>query len=401
MSSMLSKTWSYLHQVTLDPAPGWSVPTKEQRHHLPSGLSSWLHQVTSCLDKEEEKALVTRQLDLIVSKLSQKSISPGVSSDCLVRLVYIHLLGYDTSASFIHCVKMAGAGSLLSRKMGYLACGVIIPASHDLLVLVTNTIIRDISSTNLVDIQLGLTAAANLVTKHLIQLVPVLVDKIVPLVRHSCHLVRKKSVILLDYLCDLDTCQWPRVVSGTIITCLTDSNPGVVISAVQTLSKHMTISDDVTNIKMVVTAALELHNSMTDDNMLPADYRYRDHLVPHLQVYCTRLYRHVSDVIIQDTCLSDGVVSVLQSSLNIYTGCKDLIIQALVYETIITVATISTASCLIPASLRAVGIFLNSKHHSTVYSGLCALDTIFKHHTISLTSDQQSAVLKCLGRGQL
>ena len=116
MSGMLTRTWNYLHQVTLDPGPGWSVPTKEQRHHLPPGLASWLHQVTSCLDRDQEQAMVFRQLEVIVSKLSSKSVSSGVSGDCLVRLVHIHLLGYDTSRAFIHCVKLAGAGSILSRN---------------------------------------------------------------------------------------------------------------------------------------------------------------------------------------------------------------------------------------------------------------------------------------------
>ena len=133
---------------------------------------------------------MSRQLELIIRKLSSKNVSPGVSSDCLVRLVYIHLLGYDCSSSFIHCVKLAGGGTVLARKMGYLACHVMIPPTHDLMLLLTNTILIDISSSNMIDIQLGLVAAANLVTKHLIQLVPVLVERVTPLLRHSCHLIR-------------------------------------------------------------------------------------------------------------------------------------------------------------------------------------------------------------------
>ena len=80
--------------------------------------------------------------------------------------------------------------SSLSRKMGYLACSVMIPSTHELLLMLTNTILRDIASNNLVDIQLGLVAAGNLVTQKLVQLVPVLVDRVIPLLKHSSHLVR-------------------------------------------------------------------------------------------------------------------------------------------------------------------------------------------------------------------
>jgi len=397
MSGMLAKTWNYLHQVTLDPSPGWSVPSKDQRHHLPSGLATWLHQVTSCLDKTEEQALVQRQLEIINSKLNQKNVSQGVASDCLVRLVYIYLLGYDCSSSYVHCVKLAGAGSILSRKMGYLACSVMIPSTHELLLMLTNTILRDISSNNLVDIQLGLVAAGNLVTQKLVQLVPVLVDRVIPLLKHSSHLVRKKSVTLLDYLCKLEAGQWERSVSSHMVNMLCDTNPGVVTFAVQTLSNHMSPADGQDNVKIALLAIIQLHNSLAVDNMLPSDYQYRGYQAPHLQIYCIRLYRKTASIIIGDNALSDNIVSLLQSCLNVYTGCKDLIIQALLYETVLTISSIPSAQCLIPLAVRGVSNFLGSKHHSTVYTGLCALDTLLRHHQcVSLSNDQESAVLSCL-----
>ena len=397
MSGMLTRTWNYLHQVTLDPGPGWSVPTKDQRHHLPPGLASWLHQVTSCLDTDEEREMVSRQMEVIISKLSSKSCSPGVSGDCLVRLVHIHLLGYDTSPAFIHCVKLAGTGSILSRKLGYLAVSVMIPPGHDLMVLVTNTILRDLASSNLVDIQLGLVAAANLITRSLISLVPVLVEKVVALLRQSCHLVRKKSVTVLDHLCDLEPSCWTDV-CPSVIGCLADSNPGVAVASVQVLSRHLTSRDGESAVKLAVMVSLELHQMMTSEDCdLPSDYQYRGHTAPHLQIYCTRVYRRAPEVVIGDPDLSDRVISQLQSSLNVFTGCKDLIIQALIYETVLTISSLSTASCLLPLALRSVGGFLTSRHHSTVYTGLCALDAIFRQRPPRLTEDQEAAVLTCLG----
>ena len=127
---MLARTWNYLHSVATDPAPGWSVPTVEQSHSLPAGLAAWLQQVTGCLDREEEREMCRRQLEVVMTKLGQKGVTPGVVSDCMVRVVYMHLLGYDCSSVFIHCVKLAGSGSVLSRKMGYLACSVMIPPTH-------------------------------------------------------------------------------------------------------------------------------------------------------------------------------------------------------------------------------------------------------------------------------
>ena len=97
-----------------------------------------------------------KTMEVVMTKLGQKGVTPGVVSDCMVRVVYMHLLGYDCSPVFIHCVKMAGSGSVLSRKMGTLACSLMIPPTHQVALLVTNSILTDLASNNIVDIRLGL-----------------------------------------------------------------------------------------------------------------------------------------------------------------------------------------------------------------------------------------------------
>ena len=47
-------------------------------------------------------------------------LTVGTVTDCVVRLIFISLLGHDTSPALIHCVKLAGAGSQLGRRLGYL-----------------------------------------------------------------------------------------------------------------------------------------------------------------------------------------------------------------------------------------------------------------------------------------
>ena len=54
------------------------------------------------------------------------------------------------------------------------------------------------------------------------------------------HLVRRRAVTLLDYLCDLSPGEWADNVCDHMVSCLSDPNPGVVIAVVQTLSRHLT-----------------------------------------------------------------------------------------------------------------------------------------------------------------
>ena len=182
-----------------------------------------------------------------------------------------------------------------------------------------------------------------------------------------------------------------------VISSLGDSNPGVVIGAVQTLSRHMSDQDQEESVRIALRSALQLHQTLTSGvDVLGGEYQYRGHSVPHLQIYCVRLYRSAPALVTSDTDLADHVVSMLQSCLNTYTGSKDLIIQALLYETVVTISSLPCAHCLISLALKSVGSFLTSRHHSLVYTGLCALDTVFRVKPPTLTSDQETAVLSCL-----
>ena len=395
MSGILSRSLHYLQTVAGEGSgPGWTVPSAQQRHSLPGPLASWIHQVSVCLDKEEEKVLVSRQLELLTARLAQKTLSSGAASDSMVRLLYIYLLGYDVTAALDHCVKLAGSSNILARKMGYLASSLMIPHSDKLLLLLTNSIIRDLSSNNTLDVQLGLVAAANIVNSSMLDLLPLLVCRAAGLLSHRSHLVRSKSLVLLDWLCQLDPSQWPPVCTA-VIHCLEDTNPGVVIFAVQVLSRHLSDSDGHT--RLVIGAVMELQLSLTDGSKIPSDYHYKGHCVPHLHIYCVKIYRRVASTISSDRSICDGVISLLQSCLTSHLGCKDLIIQALLYEVVLTVSSIEGARCLLPLCLRSLSSFLSSRHSSVVYCGLCGLEEIFRLRSGGTTREQEGAVLACLG----
>ena len=80
MSGILNRSLQYLQSVAGEGAgPGWTVPSAQERHSLPAGLAGWMHQISACLDKEEERILVNRQLELLSVRLAQKSLSAGAA----------------------------------------------------------------------------------------------------------------------------------------------------------------------------------------------------------------------------------------------------------------------------------------------------------------------------------
>ncbi|CAJ0928510.1 unnamed protein product [Ranitomeya imitator] len=62
--------------------------------------------------------------------------------ECMVRLIYCEMLGYEASFGYIHAIKLAQQGNLLEKRVGYLAVSLFLHESHELLLLLVNTVLK-------------------------------------------------------------------------------------------------------------------------------------------------------------------------------------------------------------------------------------------------------------------
>ena len=261
----------------------------------------------------------------------------------------------------------------------------------------TNSILTDLASNSIVDIQLGLVAAANIVMPPMGQLVPILSERVISLTSHSSHLVRKKALILLNHLCGLDPGLWTATVSSVVIGCLSDSNPGVAATALQITACLISDADSPTNISSAVVVALQLH-SQAVQSKLPPDFVYKGHMAPFLRMDVTWTLRKLPFTISKSPHLCEQVASVLIAPLEESPSyCNELVIQSLIHETILTIANLPCCSSLVPLAIKHISSFLTSRHHSTVYTGLCGLEALFKQQPPVLTKEHEKSIMSCLG----
>jgi AP-4 complex subunit epsilon-1 len=81
----------------------------------------------------------------------------------LVRLIYCEMLGHSTPFGYIHAVKFAQQASLFEKRVGYLAVTLMLHENHELILLLINTIQKDLRSSNIVEICMALTAVMRLI----------------------------------------------------------------------------------------------------------------------------------------------------------------------------------------------------------------------------------------------
>ncbi len=104
--------------------------------------------VGECKAKVEEDAIVAREVDLLKRRLADPALDKSRMQEYLLRLIYVEMLGHSASFGYIHAVKMTHEQHISAKKVGYLAVSLFLDDSHDLLILIVNTLQQDLKSDN-------------------------------------------------------------------------------------------------------------------------------------------------------------------------------------------------------------------------------------------------------------
>ncbi|KAG5384957.1 hypothetical protein IGI04_036427 [Brassica rapa subsp. trilocularis] len=118
--------------------------------------------------KAEEDRIVLSEIDILKRKLLEPDIPKRKMKEYIIRLVYIEMLGHDASFGYIHAVKMTHDDNLLLKRTGYLAVTLFLNEDHDLIILIVNTIQKDLRSDNYLVVCAALNAICRLINEETI-----------------------------------------------------------------------------------------------------------------------------------------------------------------------------------------------------------------------------------------
>jgi hypothetical protein len=96
--------------------------------------------------KVEEDAIIAREVDTLKRRLADPDLDKSRMQEYLLRLVYVEMLGHSASFGYIHAVKLCCEHHLPTKRVGYLAVSLFLDDTHDLLILIINTLQQDLKS---------------------------------------------------------------------------------------------------------------------------------------------------------------------------------------------------------------------------------------------------------------
>ena len=227
--------------------------------------------------KAEEDRIVVREIETLKRRLLEPDIPKRKMKEYLMRLVYVEMLGHDASFAYIHAVKMTHDDALVLKRTGYLAVTLFLSDDHDLIILIVNTIQKDLRSDNYLVVCAALNAVCKLINDETI---PAVLPQVVDLLAHPKDAVRKKAVMALHRFHQKSPASVSHLVSN-FKKRLCDNDPGVMGAALCPLFDL--VAADPAAYKDSVVSLVNILKQVSE-RRLPKAYDYHSMPAPFIQV---------------------------------------------------------------------------------------------------------------------
>lgn len=352
--------------------------------HLSKDFFELIKNIGESRSKQEEDKIVLKELRNLKEKMKEKSVSSKKMKELCIRMIYVEMLGHDAQFGYINAVNLCCQKNLVEKRVGYLACCLCLHMDHQLMLLLINTIQKDLSSDVFLEVCMALTVVCKLISPETI---PVIMPLVVKLLDHPNANVRKKAIGAMNRFYEIS----PDMVESSLPRCkkmLYDKDPAVMgasliivenlVNAAPTAHKDLT--------KTIVSILKQV-----TEHCLSRDYDYHRMPAPWIQLKLLRILAVLGD---GDREASQAIYPVLRevmkrADIGINVG------YAIVYECVRTVIAIYPDKGLLEAAASSISNFLVSNNHNLKYLGINALAGIVQidaKHAV----DHQMTVIDCL-----
>ncbi|XP_036432371.1 AP-4 complex subunit epsilon-1 isoform X2 [Colossoma macropomum] len=331
----------------------------------------------------------TSRLRHLIRSITELTSKHRQMRELMVRAMYCEMLGYEADFVYIHAIKLAQQGTVLEKRVGYLAVSLFLNENHELLLLLVNTVLKDLQSTNLIEVCMALTVVSQIFPKDMIPaILPLVEEKL----SHPKEIIRRKAVLAL-YKFYLIAPNQVQHIHGKFRKALCDKDPGVMISSLHIYLQM--IKENPASYKDLTGSFVTILRQVVGGK-LPLDFNYHSVPAPWLQI---QLLRILSLLGREDQSTSELMYDVLDESLR-RAEMNHNITYAILYECVKAIYTIHPKAELLEKAARCIGNFVLSPKINLKYLGLKALTYVVQHDA-NLALQHQMTIIECLDHSDL
>lgn len=364
--------------MSLDSQPGSAKLSSTSK------LGALIRGITELTSKHEEEKLIQRELASLKDQVSSPNTSMRQMKEAMVRAIYCEMLGYEASFSYIHAIKLAQQGGILDKRVGYLAVSLFLNENNELLLLLVNTVLKDLQSTNLIEVCMALTVVSQMFPKDMIPaILPLVEEKL----NHPKEIIRRKAVLAL-YKFYLIAPNQVQHIHSKFRKALCDKDPGVMFASLHIYFQM--IKDNPEGYKDLTASFVTILKQVVSGK-LPMDFNYHSVPAPWLQI---QLLRILSILGKNDQSTSEIMHDVLDESLK-RAEINHNITYAILFECVKCIYTIYPKTDLLEKAAKCIGNFVLSSKINLKYLGLKALTYVVQQDP-KLALQHQMTIIECL-----
>ena len=353
--------------------------------HLSKDLLELIKAIGDSRSKQEEDKIISKECETLKMTIKQSGIAPKIMKENLIRAIYIEMLGHDASFSHLFAVNLTQDKNILNKRVGYLACSLLLNENSEFLILLVASLQKDLQSSNWVEVSMALTTVIKFADPTIMQAVT---EPVIKLLDNRNEQIRKKAVMCLFRFYQVDPSYVPDV-EERMRKLICDYDPSVMAATLPYFREK--ISKNPEKYKDLVTPLVTILKQVIE-HRLPREYDYHRFPGPWIQVILLEILSMLGR---DDQNSSENMYEILGQCLRRADDTGINIGYAIVYQCLKTICTIYPNSHLIELASTTISRFLSSDSPNLRCTGINGLTMIIQINPNYVMSHQK-VIVDCL-----
>ena len=353
--------------------------------HLSKDLLELIKAIGDSRSKQEEDKIITQECETLKKIIKESGVPPKRMKEYLIRAIYIEMLGHDAGFSHLHAVNLTQDKNILNKRVGYLACSLLLNENSEFLILLVASLQKDLQSSNWVEVCMALTTVIKFADPTIMQAVT---EPVMKLLDHKSEQIRKKAVMCLY--------KFYQVSPQTVPDCeekmrklICDYDPSVMAATLPYFKER--IMQNPENYKNLVSPLVSILKQVIE-HKLPREFDYHRFPGPWIQVIILEILSMLGR---DDQSSSENMYEILGQCLRRADDTGINIGYAIVYQCLKTICTIYPNSHLIELASTTISRFLSSESPNLRCTGINGLTLIIQINPNYVMSHQK-VIVDCL-----
>ncbi|KAI5950720.1 APL4 [Candida jiufengensis] len=347
-------------------------------------LRSFIKAVRKAKTIADERAVIQKESAAIRTSFRDVSLDHTTRRINISKLLYLYIMGEKTHFGQVECLKLLASPRFADKRLGYLACMLILDENQEVLTLLTNSLDNDMQHPNAYIVGLALCCLGNIASPELAR---DLYQNVETIMDSKNNFLKKKACFVAAKLVekepDLSEFFLPKA-----LELINEKNSSVLLGSLRLIQALYAIGEtDVTS----TLPKIVNHLKRVSTSGYQPDYDVMGTTDPFLQVSLLETIRilggnseEINDILTQVASLDSG-----KNAAN-----------AILYECVKTIFAIDADQSLKILGVNILGKFLSTKDNNTRY---VALDTLLSIVNIEPLAVQRhrATIVSCLTDGDI